>query len=176
MADRAVFLDRDGTLIEDPGYLSDPSAVRLLPGAAEALRALRAAGYRLVLVSNQSGIGRGYFTLEEAEAVHRRLVDELAERGVALDDARYCPHAPDEGCSCRKPKPGLLLAAADELGLDLEASFMVGNSPSDIGAGKRAGCRTVLLGSESSDAVAADLEAPDWPAAVSFLTSAAVAR
>jgi histidinol-phosphate phosphatase family protein len=175
MPDRAVFLDRDGTLIEDPGYLSDPAGVRLLPGAADALRALRVAGYRLVLVSNQSGIGRGYFTPAQAEAVHRRFVDELGRRGVALDDARYCPHAPDEGCSCRKPRPGLLLAATEELGLDLEASFLVGNSPSDIEAGRNAGCRTVLLWAQNPGAVHADLEAPDWPAAVSFLTSPALA-
>ena len=172
MADRAVFLDRDGTIIEDPGYLSDPSGVRLLPGAAEALLALRAAGYRLVLVSNQSGIGRGYFTREQAEAVHRRVIERLAREGVVLDDARYCPHAPEEGCQCRKPRPGLLLAAASELGLDLEASFMVGNSPVDMAAGRNAGCRTILLWAQGSDGTAADLEAPDWPAVVSFVTSA----
>jgi D-glycero-D-manno-heptose 1,7-bisphosphate phosphatase len=171
LPDRAVFLDRDGTLIEDPGYLSDPAAVRLIPGAVEGLRALHAAGYRLILVSNQSGIGRGYFTPEQAEAVHQRLVDELARAGVVLDDARYCPHAPDAGCACRKPQPGLLLAAAEELGLDLEASFMIGNSPVDVGAGRNAGCRTILLGAESSDTVAPDLEAPDWPTVVSLVTA-----
>jgi histidinol-phosphate phosphatase family protein len=171
MADRAVFLDRDGTVIEDPGYLSDPSGVRLLPGAADALRALRAAGYQLVLVSNQSGIGRGYFTAEQAEAVHRRVVEQLSRKGVVLDDARYCPHAPDDGCPCRKPRPGLLLAAARELGLDLGASFMVGNSSVDIGAGRNAGCRTILFGAQTLDGLAADLEAADWPAVVSAVTA-----
>jgi D-glycero-D-manno-heptose 1,7-bisphosphate phosphatase len=171
MADRAVFLDRDGTVIEDPGYLSDPSGVRLLPGAADALRKLRAAGYRLVLVSNQSGIGRGYFTAEQAEAVHRRVVEQLSRKGVVLDDARYCPHAPDDGCPCRKPRPGLLLAAARELGLDLGASFMVGNSSVDIGAGRNAGCRTILFGAQTLDGLAADLEATDWPAVVSAVTA-----
>jgi histidinol-phosphate phosphatase family protein len=170
MADRAVFLDRDGTVIEDPGYLSDPRDVRLISGAADALRALRAAGYRLVLVSNQSGIGRGYFSAEQAEAVHRRVVQELALHGVVLDDARYCPHAPDEGCACRKPQPGLLIAAAEELGFDLSQSFMVGNAATDIGAGRNAGCRTILLGAQPLDGVPADVAASDWPAVVSAVT------
>jgi len=172
MAERAVFLDRDGTLIEDPGYLSDPAGVRLLPGVPEALQAIRSAGYLLVLVSNQSGIGRGYFTRKQAEAVHRRVVHELARKGVVLDDARYCPHAPEEDCSCRKPRPGLLLAAASDLGIDLESSFMVGNSSADIGAGKNAGCRTILLWPEVTGGVPADLEAPDWPAVVSLVSAA----
>lgn len=162
-ANAAVFLDRDGTLIEDVGYISDPDDVRLVPGAAEALRALRDDGYRLVLVSNQSGIGRGYLTRGQAEAVHRRLVEELARRGATIDDARYCPHAPEDGCSCRKPLPRLLLDAAEALELDLGRSVMVGNGAVDAAAGRAAGCRTIVLGDR---AAGADFSARDWPDAV----------
>jgi D-glycero-D-manno-heptose 1,7-bisphosphate phosphatase len=143
---RAVFLDRDGTIVKDVGYISDPELVELVPGAAEALAALRARGYRLVVVSNQSGIGRGYFGCGEARAVHERVVEVLERHGVELDDAQYCPHAPDDGCDCRKPRPGLLLRAARALNLDLARSVMVGNGAVDVEAGQAAGCRTILLG------------------------------
>src|SRR5439155_11509676 len=105
----AVLLDRDGTLIEDAGYPRDPQRVRLLPGAAGALRALRAAGLALAVVSNQSGVGRGLVRPEEALAVHHRAEEALAAGGVRLAGAHYCPHAPQDGCACRKPSPGLLL-------------------------------------------------------------------
>jgi D-glycero-D-manno-heptose 1,7-bisphosphate phosphatase len=142
----AVFLDRDGTLIEDVGYISDPEDVRLVPGAAEALRALRGDGFALVVVSNQSGIGRGLTTQEQADAVHRRFLDELETADAEIDAAYYCPHTPDDGCPCRKPLPGLLLDAAHELELDLERSTMVGNSDVDVAAGEAAGTRAILLG------------------------------
>lgn len=150
----AVFLDRDGTLIEDVGYPRDPEAVRLLAGAPEALAALRRAGFALVVVSNQSGIGRGLVSREEADAVHARFVAELRACGVELDDVRYCPHAPEDGCACRKPAAGLLLDSAHELGLDLGRSFMVGDKPADVEAGRTAGCRTVLFGGSWDEAVA----------------------
>jgi len=155
----AVFLDRDGTLIEDVGYPRDPEAVRLLDGAPEALAALRRAGFALVVVSNQSGIGRGLVSREEADAVHARFVRELRARGVELDDVRYCPHAPEEACACRKPAAGLLLDSARELGLDLERSFMVGDKPADVEAGRTAGCRTVLFDGSWDEAVASLLGA-----------------
>lgn len=148
---RAVFLDRDGTILEDVGYLSEPAGVRFLPGAIAALRTLSQRGFLLVLVSNQSGIGRGLITAAEADAVHRRLVAELDREGVFLDDARYCPHAPSEGCACRKPQPGLILASAKDLAIDLGGSFLVGNSAADVGAGEAAGVRTILLGTDASD-------------------------
>jgi D-glycero-D-manno-heptose 1,7-bisphosphate phosphatase len=135
----AVFLDRDGTLIVDVGYPRDPDEVRFLDGALDALRALRAAGFLLVVISNQSGIGRGVITPAEADSVHARFSQGLAEAGITLDGAKYCPHSPDEGCDCRKPKPGMLLEAADELGIDLSASFMVGDKAADVEAGQRAG-------------------------------------
>ncbi len=158
--DRAVFLDRDGTLIDDVGYISDPDDVRLVPGAADALRALRGAGFRLVVASNRSGLGRGLVTQDQADAVHQRFVEELERAGAEIDAAYYCPHAPEERCACRKPLPGLIIDAARELELDLERSFMVGNSDVDVAAGEAAGCRTILLA-----------DGLDWPEAVRRIRS-----
>jgi len=156
---RAIFLDRDGTITIDTGYPADPDEVELLPGAADALRTLRERGWAVVLVSNQSGVGRGLITPEQAEAVHGQLVVALREAGVELDGAYYCPHAPDDDCECRKPRSGLLRRAASELGLDLAGSVMVGDRQSDVEAGRDAGCTTVLLGPGDGDP---DARAADW--------------
>ncbi|MCS7207296.1 MAG: HAD family hydrolase [Dehalococcoidia bacterium] len=172
---RAVFLDRDGTLIEDIPYLRDPEQVRLLPGAGEALAILQRKGFALVVVSNQSGIGRGLVRPEELQAVHRRLEERLLAYGVRLDGAFYCPHAPWEGCTCRKPQPGLLLQAAQQLNLDLKQSFLVGNADTDIAAGKSVGCRTVLL-TQCPDPFhpvrgdpPADYQAEEWGTVVGYV-------
>jgi histidinol-phosphate phosphatase family protein len=160
---RAVLLDRDGTLIADPGYLSDPEQVALLPHAAGALAELARRGYLLVLVSNQSGVGRGLITPRQAREVHDRFVAVLAEAGVELDASYYCPHAPGVGCACRKPQPGLLLEAAREHGIDLEHSIMIGNSATDIEAGRAVGAFTILLASdESPEPTLADAVAGGW--------------
>lgn len=162
---KAVFLDRDGTLIYDVGYARDPDQVRLFPDVKEALTKLRKHGFRLVLVSNQSGIGRGLMTVEQAEQVHQRVVSRLAECGVQLDAAYYCRHAPDEQCGCRKPSPEMLLRAAKELDLQLDRSFMVGDKLGDVEAGKQAGCRTILLTATSASGKldpAPDYVAVDW--------------
>lgn len=173
----AAFLDRDGTLIEDVGFPRDPGQVRMLDGAAPALRSMAAAGLRLVVISNQSGIGRGLITPEQAQSVHQRFASVLADEGIALDGAKYCPHAPDEGCGCRKPSPRMLLEAAQELDLDVERSFMIGDKLSDVEAGQRAGCRTVLLAPAGFDPVpAADLVATDWDAAARFVLDSVGAR
>jgi D-glycero-D-manno-heptose 1,7-bisphosphate phosphatase len=166
----AVFLDRDGTVIEDVVYLDDPAGVRLLDGAADGLAALRRAGFALVVVSNQSGIGRGLISPERADAVHRGFMDELRRAGVEPDDVRYCPHAPDAACECRKPSPRLLLDSARELGLDLAGSFMVGDKPSDAETGRNAGCRTILLG--ASNGGEADHVADSWADVVAFVLGA----
>lgn len=147
----AVFLDRDGTVIEDVPYLSDPAGVRLLPGAADALAQLKAAGFACVLVTNQSGVGRGYFPEEKVPPVHAELARRLADAGAGLDAVYYCPVAPatDDPTVVdhddRKPGPGMLLRAARELGLDLAASWMVGDRVSDVLAGVNAGCRGSVL-------------------------------
>ncbi len=140
----ALFLDRDGTLIVDVGYPRDPARVTLLPGAAAALAAL-APHAALVIVSNQSGLARGRITPAEAAAVHARVVDLLAAAGVPIAGSFYCPHGPDDGCRCRKPAAGLLLAAAAALDLDLASSIVVGDKPSDVAAGRAAGCAVGLL-------------------------------
>src|SRR5690242_3958166 len=133
---RAVFLDRDGTIIEDAGYLADASRVTLLPGAVAALRSFRERGMLLVVVSNQSGIPRGLITPAQHAAVADRVADILASSGVRLDAAYYCAHLPTDGCACRKPRPGMLEQAAREHGIDLAASIMVGDKLSDVAAGR----------------------------------------
>ena len=142
---RAVFFDRDGTIIEDVGYPRDPRDIHLLPGAVEGLRLLQDAGLLLVIISNQSGIGRGLLTTDDLKRVHQRLIEMFSDDGITFDGAYYCPHSPDEPCECRKPLPGLLLAAAEELHIDLARSFMVGDKASDVMAGRTAGCRTALI-------------------------------
>jgi histidinol-phosphate phosphatase family protein len=147
-------------LIEDVGYPSRPEQVKLLPSAAESLRTLHTSGFALVLVSNQSGVGRGYFDHADAEAVHERFVELLADAGASLDAAYYCFHAPDEDCACRKPAPGMILDAAADLDLALGRSFMVGNSHADVEAGRAAGCRTIAFASVDA---AADWNCQSWP-------------
>lgn len=135
----------------DTGYVRDPNDVVLQPGVVEGLKEAKAMGFELVVVSNQSGLARGIIRPEAFQAVQSRLEALLAEGGVVLDDARFCPHGPDDGCACRKPKPGMLLDAARDRGIDLAHSVMVGDSARDVAAGIAAGCRTILLGKAPSD-------------------------
>jgi D-glycero-D-manno-heptose 1,7-bisphosphate phosphatase len=167
--DRAVFLDRDGTLIEDEGYVRDVNAVRLIEGAAAALRQLKASGFRLIVASNQSGIGRGIITPDQARAVHDRLVLLLAERGAAIDGALYCPHAPGAGCLCRKPLPGLILEGARRYVVDASSSFMVGDAVRDAEAGVRAGCRAVQLMQGQGEVHPGAALASSWPEVVDLI-------
>lgn len=149
---KAIFLDRDGTVIPDHGYLAEVAGVTLLPGAGEALRRLAAAGFLLVLVTNQSGIGRGYFTRETVAAQHGRLCNLLRPFGVTFAGIEVCPHQPTDDCTCRKPRPGMLKRAAAALDVNLFQSFMIGDKPADIIAGRAAGCRTICLGALCADA------------------------
>lgn len=142
----AVFLDKDGTLVVDVPYNADPALLRFTPRALPALQALQRAGYALVVVSNQPGLALGRFSAQQFDTLRRALQDRLqAEAGVALDGFFFCPHAPQAGCDCRKPAAGLLLRAAEALGLDLARSWMVGDILNDVEAGQRAGCRGLLL-------------------------------
>ncbi|MCI0463030.1 MAG: HAD family hydrolase [Gemmataceae bacterium] len=148
----AVFVDQDGTLLEDVPYHVDPDHIRLLPGAAAGLRLLYAAGYRLVVISNQAGVARGRFAEGARAAVWQRLRELLADVGVPLVGFYYCPHYPEgsssayaQTCSGRKPQPGLLQRAAEEHGLDLTQSWVIGDLLDDMEAGRRAGCRSVLI-------------------------------
>jgi D-glycero-D-manno-heptose 1,7-bisphosphate phosphatase len=140
---RAAFLDRDGTLIDDPGYLGDPAGVVLLPGVAEAIARLRAAGFVTVVVSNQSGVARGLFAPAAVHAVNQRMAELLlaAHPQAHLDAIYFCPHGPTDGCLCRKPLPGLFQHAAQELALALPDSICFGDSERDLVAGTAAGCR-----------------------------------
>ena len=139
----AVFLDRDGTINEDPGYIRRPSELHLIAGAAAAIRALNLRGLPVVVISNQSGIARGYLTRNELDAVNSRLTELLEEGGAAIDALYFCPHLPDEGCQCRKPATALVERAAKELGV--RCSYMVGDKWSDIALSHAAGGRAVLV-------------------------------
>ena len=164
MSRRAVFCDRDGTMIRDTGYLRDPSHVEVLPGAVETLAHAAARGFALVVVSNQSGVGRGLISHDEFVAVDRRFRGVFADRGVALDGVYYCLHAPEFGCACRKPKTGLIDEAVVALGIDPRRSFFLGDKATDVAAGRAAGCHTVLFGTPgASDAAAApDATVVSW--------------
>jgi D-glycero-D-manno-heptose 1,7-bisphosphate phosphatase len=152
MSNKAIFLDRDDTLIEDPGYISRPEQVKLLDGVDKTLIELKSMGYKLVVISNQSGVARGLVSEETLDEIHNRLKQLLAEKGAALDRIYYCPCHPDgviekyrKDSDWRKPKPGMLLAAAGEMDIDLTQSWMIGNSIRDIEAGLKAGCKTILV-------------------------------
>jgi D-glycero-D-manno-heptose 1,7-bisphosphate phosphatase len=151
-ARRAVFIDRDGTISEEVGYVNHVSRYRVFPFAAEAVRTLNEAGWLAVLVTNQAGVARGYFKEELIGEVHKVLATELEREGARLDAVYYCPHHPSVGeppyrfdCDCRKPRPGLLLRAARELGLDLSRCWMVGDRYSDTELARNAGARSALV-------------------------------
>lgn len=154
MSHPAVFLDRDGTIIDDVGYINEPKQVRLLAGAADAVRRMHSAGYRVVIISNQSGVARGLLDEKTLAQVQARLEELLDREGACLDGVYYCPYldgpeavveAYRRNSELRKPRPGMLFQAARELNLDLKRSWMIGDSGSDVAAGQRAGCRTILV-------------------------------
>jgi len=152
MSRAAIFLDRDGTICEEVGYVNHLSRSRLLPGSLEAIRLINQAGLLAVVTTNQSGVARGYFSEDLVEAVHAQLLSAVSSGGARLDAIYYCPHHPSEGsppwraaCDCRKPKPGMILRAAREHGIDLAGSYVVGDSVVDIEAGAAAGLPGVLV-------------------------------
>jgi D-glycero-D-manno-heptose 1,7-bisphosphate phosphatase len=140
---QAVFLDRDGTLMEEVNYCAEPSQVRVFPDVSDALRELKDAGFLNIVVSNQSGIGRGYFSEAQYDAVQRELLRQIGEE--LIEAAYFCPDAPDAPSACRKPQPGMLLKAARDFGIDLARSVMVGDKTSDIECARRAGTRSILV-------------------------------
>jgi len=161
---RALFLDRDGTIIEDRGYMHDPALVQMLPGAAETLRAMECAGWALIVVSNQSGVGRGLMTQAEMDAVQNRFLEVMRQAGVNITASYFCIHRPDENCQCRKPSAFHVERAAREHGLDLRASWMIGDRRSDILCGKNAGCKTIWLSNPLYPVMPGlpDFVAEDW--------------
>ena len=152
-------MDRDGTLNEYVGFLRNIDDFKLLPGVCEAIRKINASGYLAILATNQPMIARGEVTFDELREIHNKMETLLGEQGAYLDAVYFCPHHPDKGyegevpelkiaCECRKPKPGMLLQAAKKFNIDLSSSWMVGDFETDIMAGKAAGCKTVLIGTE----------------------------
>jgi D-glycero-D-manno-heptose 1,7-bisphosphate phosphatase len=141
----AVFLDRDGTINEEVNYLSKPEDFRLLPGAALAIRLLKEKGWLVVVITNQSGVARAYYTEGDVAAMHARLRADLAQAGTGVDAIYYCPHQPDDACACRKPGTLLFEQAAHDFDIDLAASYVVGDKQSDLLPGKRLGCGTILV-------------------------------
>jgi D-glycero-D-manno-heptose 1,7-bisphosphate phosphatase len=153
MSRPALFLDRDGVVIDDTHYVGTVDQIRWIPGSSEAVRRANDAGYAIVVVSNQSGVARGLFGEADVETIHQHIRDHfLAESGATFDRFYYCPHHETEGgeryrvdCECRKPKPGMLLRATADLDLDLSGSWLIGDRLSDVQAGAAAGCRTILV-------------------------------
>lgn len=172
MSNRAVFLDKDGTIARDVPYCHRVEDFKLLPTVPETIKLLNVSGFKVVIVTNQSGIARGYFIEETLNLIHRKMRDELTRHGTWVDAIYFCPHHPDDRCECRKPSPGLLLDAASELGIDLRLSYMVGDGQIDVKAGRSVGCKTTLvttgpnlgeLEGSTPDHIASDLyEAAQW--------------
>ncbi len=166
-----MLLDRDGTIVVEKHYLSDPDELELIAGAGAALRRLGELELGLLVLTNQSGVGRGYFDVERVDAVHGRLRERLAAEGARLDGILYCPHHPDAGCSCRKPRTGLVEQAAARHGFDPAESFVVGDLASDIELGRAIGATTLLVRTghgaltEQSARPGADHVVDDLPAA-----------
>ena len=176
---KAVFLDRDGTINEESEYLYRIEDCRFLPGVREAVKRLNSAGYLVVVVTNQSGIARGYYSESDLEKLHQYMEKEFAVSGARIDGWYYCPHHPNfpaekAACDCRKPLPGMLQAASGELGIDLSSSWMIGDKSVDAEAGIAAGCRSILVrtgygAAESAVAPAGAIIVDDLAAAVDVI-------
>ena len=153
---KTVFLDRDGVINQNPpnmGYVQSWSEFSFIPNARKAIRELTQSGYRIIVVTNQAGIGRELFSEENLRDIHARMVSEIVETGGRIDAVYYCPHHPNAGCECRKPKSGMLIRAVREHNIDLSSTYLIGDSTTDIQAGQRVGTKTLLvltgLGQES---------------------------
>ena len=174
---RAVFLDRDGTIIEEKHYLHREQDVTLVKGVAAALKKLKRAGFLVFIVTNQAGIGRGFYTEGDMQRVHRFLLGLLSKDGAQVDGIYFCPHHPEDHCNCRKPSPKFLFDAAAQFHIRLADSFMIGDRISDLEAGRRAGARSVLVRTgygeteirEAGASLPADHVANDLPVAVTWV-------
>lgn len=141
----AVFLDRDGTINEDTGYIDSPERLIFIDGASSAIKKLNSKGYRVIIITNQSGVGRGYFSKEAVDAVNKKLEETLKKQGAHLDGIYYCPHHPDDNCECRKPKIGLLEKAKKDLDIDFKKSYVVGDKISDVELASKIGGKGILV-------------------------------
>ncbi len=151
---KAIFLDRDGTIVEDIGYLNSPEQIKFIPGSIEAIKKLNEAGYKVVVITNQAGVARGLITEDMLQTIDKTLHKWILNGGAHLDGVYYCPHHPEHGvypynqhCECRKPHPGLIKRAHRDFDIDLPQSYMVGDKATDVEAGKRAGTQTILVSS-----------------------------
>jgi len=138
---KAVFIDRDDTIAKDVPYCSRPEDFELLPEVPEAISALNRNGYKVVVITNQSGIARGYFTEETLNLIHKKMIQDLNSKGAHIDGVYYCPHHPDDNCDCRKPKPKLIHLAAKDLNIDVSQSYMIGDKQLDMDFSRNAGCK-----------------------------------
>jgi D-glycero-D-manno-heptose 1,7-bisphosphate phosphatase len=178
---RAVFLDRDGTINEESGYLHRIEDCRFIPGAVNAVSALSAAGFLVIVVTNQSGIARGYYSEHDLDMLHKYMQQVVVTAGGSIQGWYHCPHHPDyrtdsSECNCRKPLPGMLLKAAEDFGIDLESSWMIGDKVADVDAGLKAGCRTIMVRTgygeaESASVPAGTLIFADLAAAAKYIIS-----
>jgi D-glycero-D-manno-heptose 1,7-bisphosphate phosphatase len=169
---RFIFLDRDGTLIHDKGYTYRTEDYRLLPQALEGLQAFARQGFRFVILTNQSGIGRGFFSEDDYQTFERYLSDDLQRQGIALEASYHCPHTPADGCDCRKPGTDLFKRAQRELGAVLSESWMIGDKLSDIQAGDRAGCRGQVFIGPTRERATLGAQAPAHLSADNLLEAA----
>ena len=158
---KAIFLDRDGTINEDKGYTHRIEDLIMLPNAITGMKTMQELGYILIIVTNQSGIGRGYYPEQEFIRFQKHLLSHLSEKRINIAKTYHCPHAPEIGCECRKPKHYMLLKAKDELGIDLKRSFVIGDREGDILMGKAADCRTILIRSKDMHDDTLDNSSPD---------------
>lgn len=142
---KAVFIDRDGTIARDVPYCSRPEDFELLPGVTEGIKLLKEHGFKVVVITNQSGVGRGYFSEHTLSLIHQKMMAELDKGGAAVDGIYYCPHHPDDDCACRKPRTKMLERAASELDIDISQSYMIGDSKLDMDLAQNAGCTGILL-------------------------------
>lgn len=173
---KAVFLDRDGVITVDRGFVHKIEDFALLPGSANAIKSLKKAGYLIIIVTNQSGIGRGYYSEEQFSIFNKHMIDNLDQLGAKVDAVYYCPHHPDAAiekyrkvCDCRKPEPGMILKAAKELDINTCNSWFIGDRLSDIEAGKKAGCRTILITNSVDEKAKPDFSAKNLADAARYI-------
>ena len=159
---KAVFIDRDGTIAKDVPYCSNPEHFELLPEVAEGIRRLNNHGFKVIVVTNQSGIARGYFNEDMLSRIHDKMHSELAKSDAHVDAIYYCPHHPDDNCECRKPKSKMLLQAASDLNINLEQSYVIGDNDMDIEMGKNVGCKTILIARKNKERESDKVLCPDY--------------
>lgn len=158
---KAIFLDRDGVINYDTEYVHKVEDFKYIPGAKKALRKLISAGYKIFIITNQSGIGRGYYTMKDVEELHNYMLSDFEKDGIKIEKIYICPHGKDENCKCRKPNPYFVFEAQKEFDIDLSKSYFVGDRDTDIGCGKNAGVKTILVGNFGSGNIEPDFREKD---------------